>query len=81
MDEKEKLNKCCGNVALITSILGFILVLIPYIGIILSIIAVTVGTQQNKIKSTQNSRIGKLVGIIGIIINALMLITIFVIPK
>jgi len=73
---KKQLSKAWGNTALVTGILGLVLFLAPYFGLPLSVFAIIAAAQQNKIKSNGNAQAGKIMGIIGICINAIVLLII-----
>ena len=76
--KKKKISTIWGNTSLTTGIIGLVLFLAPYIGIFLSIFAVVSASQQNKIESTGNSNAGRVLGIIGIVINSIILLIISV---
>jgi len=72
--KQKQVSKGWGIAALVTSILGLLLFLAPYVGIFLSIFAVIAAAQQDKIEKTKNAQAGRIMGIIGICINGIMLI-------
>ena len=68
---KKQISKGYGNASLTTGILGLVLFLAPYIGIVLSILAVVFSNKQQP--ATSNANAGRVLGIIGICINGMML--------
>ena len=70
----KKKSKVWGNASLVTGILSLCLVLAPYLGLPLSIFSVIAAAQQDKIIPTPNTQAGRVCGIIGIVLNAIMLI-------
>ena len=72
MTKKIEQNNTWGNTSLITGILSLLLVLMPYFGLPLGIMAVVGSSQQNKLYSTGSSKAGNVLGIIGIIVNCIM---------
>ena len=73
IDVSVKLTKAWGIASLVCGIIGILLFLMPYFGIVLSICAVVFHSKQKKIKPTGVSMGGFVVGIIGIVINSMML--------
>lgn len=63
-----------GKASLVMGILGLVLIITPYFGLPLSILATMYASNQNKIVPTGNSNAGNTLGIIGIIINSIMLL-------
>ena len=63
---------------MVCGIIGLVLFLAPYIGIILSILAVIFSAKQKKIKVTGQSTTGNVLGIVGIVINALILFCVII---
>ena len=63
-----------GIASLTCGIIGLILFLAPYFGLVLSILAVVFHYKQKKIEPTGVSMGGLVTGIVGIVINSLMLI-------
>ena len=67
--------KSWGIASMILGIIGILLMLAPYIGIFLSITAVVFYSKQKKVgKITGIANTGLITGIIGIVLNAIMLI-------
>ena len=69
---KKKIKTGFGNSALTVGIIGLVLFMAPYIGIVLSILAIIFSNKQNP--STSNAVAGKVLGIIGVCVNGLMLL-------
>ncbi len=68
-----KKKKTYGNTSLICGILSVLLIFMPYFGLPLGILAVVfanTSTKRNEI--TGNSTAGRILGIIGIILNGMM---------
>ena len=63
-----------GIASVTCGIIGLILFLAPYFGLVFSILAVVFHYKQKKIEPTGVSMGGLVTGIIGIVINSLMLI-------
>lgn len=68
----KKIKKANGNASLVLGIAGLVFFLAPYIGVVLSILAVIFGNKQTP--KTPNGNAGKVMGIIGICVNGLMLL-------
>jgi hypothetical protein len=75
--EEDKRNTW-GVASLITSIIGLLLFLAPYLGLPLSIFAVVASSKQNKTYKTGVAQAGNVMGIIGIVINSVMLIFVLI---
>ena len=75
--EKKQTNKSWGVASLVLGIIGLISFFAPYLGLPLSILAVISANKQNKINPTGNAEAGKVLGIIGIVVNTVMLFLIF----
>ena len=73
LSEKE-LTHSWGIASLCCGIAGLVLFLAPYFGIVLSILAVVFHSKQKKIEPTGVSMGGLVTGIIGIVINSLILV-------
>jgi len=69
--KNEKISKAWSVSSMILGILGIVLFIFPYIAIGLSILAIVFYTKQ---KESAMSKTGLVLGIIGIVINAVMLI-------
>lgn len=80
VDEYDDLrpNKSWGIASLITSILSLLLFLMPYIGLPLAIIGVVGAAKQKKIYPMGIANAGNVIGIIGIVINSVMLVFVLV---
>ncbi len=63
-----------GIAALICGILSIVIWIVPYIALPLGIIAVVFATKQKKIKQTGQATAGQVLGIIGIVLNAVLLL-------
>jgi heme/copper-type cytochrome/quinol oxidase subunit 2 len=74
MSSKKVVSKTWGNASLVTGILSILFVFMPYFGLPLGIIAVVGAHKQNKIQPHGNATAGNVLGIIGIIINSIMLL-------
>ena len=72
--DKNKKTHAWGVASLILSIIGLLLIFAPYIGIFCSILAVVFYGIQKKHEHTGIATAGLVIGIIGIVINAIMLI-------
>jgi uncharacterized BrkB/YihY/UPF0761 family membrane protein len=66
-----------GTLSLIISIIAIILTFIPFLSLALSIISLYLALEQNKIKKTQNSYLGKIISIIAITLSSITLLIIF----
>jgi len=66
-------SKVWGTTSLVTGILSLVLFLAPYFGLPLAIIAVVGASKQNKIQEMGIAKAGNVLGIIGIVINSVML--------
>lgn len=75
----KKLTYLWGIIGLILSILGLILVIKPYFGIVLSIVAVVFYFIQRKYKKTWSAFFGLILGIVGIILNGFLLFVLYII--
>lgn len=75
----EKKTKSWGVASLVTSILGLLLFLAPYIGLPLAIFAVVAANKQKKIEQDGMGQAGNVMGIIGIVINAIMLFIVLIV--
>ena len=68
-------SKSWGTTSMILGIVGLILFIAPYIGIFMSIMATVFHGKQKKIgEVTGASNAGLIMGIIGIVLNSIMLI-------
>ena len=66
--------KAWGIASLASSVVGILLVLMPYFGLPLSIMAIIFAGKQNKVGNTGIATAGKITGIVGIVLNAIMLV-------
>jgi len=66
--------KAWGIASLVSSIVGIILLLMPYFGLPCSIMALVFASKQNKLGNTGIATSGKIVGIIGIVLNSIVLL-------
>lgn len=67
-----------GIASLWCGIIGLVLFVAPYIGIFLSIIAIIFSYQQNKNLNTGSATAGKVLGIVGVIVNIIVLLIIWI---
>ena len=74
MEEK---TKTYGVASLVCSIFGISLVLLPYIGLPLSIMAIVFSRLQKKIMPTGVATSGFVVGIVGTVLSSVMLLLLF----
>ena len=65
-----------GIASLILAILSILFIILPYFGIILAILAVVFARIQKKHNSTKIATAGLIIGIMGIVLNILVLIAI-----
>ena len=72
MEQKTE-SKAWGVASLVTGISSLVLFLMPYFGLPLAIFAVVAAHQQDKISKIGISTGGRITGIIGIVINAIVL--------
>lgn len=72
MVEKEQNSTIWGTASLVCGILGLLLFIMPYFGIILSICAIVFYAIQKKKKQLTRATAGLVTGIIGCCINAFM---------
>lgn len=73
MKQKEHSNKY-GIASLTLGILSLVLFLMPYFGLPLAILAIVFAAKQNKTNPTGQASAGNVLGIIGVVINSIMLI-------
>ena len=71
---KKPISKSWGVASLILGILSLLIFLAPYIGLPLAILALVFANKQDKILPTGNATAGRVLGIIGIIINGVILL-------
>ena len=77
---KKKVKKTYGGVSLGLGIASLVLIFMPYFGLPLAILSVIfAGTSNKKKENSANATAGKVCGIIGIVINAIMMIFVFAI--
>ena len=75
MNKKQKVvSKSWGVASLVLGILSLLIFLAPYIGLPLAILALVFASKQDKIYPTGNATAGRVLGIIGIILNGVMLL-------
>lgn len=74
MTKKIKMTTSWGIASLVLGIIGLLLFLAPYIGLFLSILAIVFYGVQKKYHSTGMALGGLVTGIIGVVINAILLI-------
>jgi heme/copper-type cytochrome/quinol oxidase subunit 2 len=74
MNKKVEKSKSWGVASLVLGIIGLLCILAPYFGLPIAILAVIFANKQNKIEPTGQATAGNVLGIIGIIINAIMLL-------
>lgn len=74
MKNQTKESKSWGSASLVLGILGLLGFLAPYFGLPISILALVFANKQDNILSTGNATAGRVLGIIGIIINSVMLL-------
>lgn len=67
-------NNTKGIASMVCSIVSILTVLMPYFGLPLAIVAVVLAGQQKKVNETGQATAGNVIGIIGIIINSIMLL-------
>lgn len=70
----EDVSHAWGTASLVLGIVGLCLFLAPYLGIVLSILAVIFYGRQKRLELTGQATAGLVLGIIGIVVNAIMLI-------
>jgi len=74
MNEKKKITKGWGIASLVLGILGLLGMLLPYIAIVFSILAVVFFGIQKRYKPTGCGTAGLIIGIIGIVANCIILL-------
>jgi cadmium resistance protein CadD (predicted permease) len=74
MSSKKVVSKTWGNASLVLGIIGLLCIFAPYFGLPIAILAVIFANKQNKIEPTGQATAGNVLGIIGIILNAIMLL-------
>lgn len=75
MKEQTKVSKAYSIASLITGIFGLLLWLLPYVGIVLSIVAI-VFSRKKEINGMSTT--GLVLGIIGVVINLIMLLLVLI---
>ena len=70
----KKESKAWAITSLSTGIIGLLLFLMPYLGLPLSIFAIVSNSKQKKIKENGMGTAGFVLGILGCIINGIMLV-------
>lgn len=71
---KEKESNAKGIASMILGILSLLLFLMPYFGLPLAIVGLVLAGQQKKSNPTGQATAGNILGIIGIVINSIMLL-------
>ena len=66
---KKEISTGIGIASFVLSLIGVFLPFIPYIGIVFSILAVVFAHKQDKIHKTGLGTAGKVIGIIGLVLN------------
>ena len=75
MNKKQKVvSKSWGVAALVLGIISLAIFIAPYIGLPLAILALVFANKQDKVQVTGNATAGRVLGIIGIILNSIMLL-------
>ena len=75
---KNKTSNVRGSASLVCGIISLLLFLMPYFGLPLAIVAIVLAGQQKKIQENGQATAGNILGIIGIVINAIMLLIVLV---
>lgn len=75
---KKEISKGFGIAALWTGIVGILICIMPYFGIFFSIMGIVFGSIQNKKNRTGCGTAGIVLGILGTILNAVILFFVFV---
>lgn len=73
---KNELTKIWGTSSMVLGIISLLVFLAPYIGLPLAILSLVFANKQDRIIPTGNATAGRVLGIIGIIINSIMLLLI-----
>lgn len=73
MNTSNKVTSNWGVGSLILSIIGLLLIFMPYFGILFSIGAIGFAIKQRRIQHTGYDNAGMIIGIIGVVLNAIML--------
>lgn len=76
--EKADLTHSWGIASLVLSIFGILLFLAPYFGIVFSILAIVFHSKQKKIEPIGVSMAGFVIGIVGIVVNSVMLLFVLI---
>ena len=71
MNKKEEMGEGhhAGLLGWSFSLIGLISAIIPYLGLVLPIVGTILSVRQSKLNRTEWSRVGKILGIVGIIIS------------
>lgn len=69
-----KTNKVWGIASLVCGVLSILLILMPYFGLPLAILAIVGAYKQNSISKIGLATAGNVTGIIGVVLNSVMLI-------
>lgn len=77
--ENQKESKAWAVASMITGILSILLFIMPYFGLPLSILAIIGASKQKKIVENGMASAGNIMGIIGVVINSIMLIILLVV--
>ena len=78
MEKKNKVTHAWGIASLVLGIVSLLLFIAPYFGLPLAILAIVFHSKQKKIEPTGVSTGGLVTGIIGIVINSIMLFIVLV---
>ncbi len=73
---KKKEDNTWGTWSMVLGILSIVLFMGPVIGIVSGILAIVFSNKQKKIKMTEQAKIGRITGIIGLVLSILYLIVI-----
>lgn len=74
----KKQSNAKGIAALVCGILSLLLVFAPYFGLPLAVIALVLAGQQKRLDESGQATAGNILGIIGIVINSIMLLIMLV---
>jgi hypothetical protein len=74
LGKNQEVSNSWGVTSLVVGILGLILFVMPYIGLPMSIMAIVGAYKQNKIKPLGMATAGNVLGIIGCVLNGVMLL-------
>lgn len=81
-EENQQTGKGNGNAlgitAMVSGIISLLALLMPYIGLPMAIIAIVFSNKQKKKEPTGMATAGQVLGIIGIVLNSIMFIILFI---